>query len=235
VFSGLLLAAAGVWLLACALFAAIREEPGATEGGGNALFEAVRSLTLLKTDAAFRHYVVARILLLSSALAPPFYVLLTQQHSDGVTGLGLLIIASGLAASLSAPVWGRMGDRSSRRVMVIASAAVGVTGLATGLADSAAPWLMSNHWITALLFLLITVFHSGVRLGRKIYLVDMAAQDTRSAYVAVSNTVIGVAMLFGGAIGLLGDVLRTSSVIAVLGAASLLAAFYIVRMEEVSG
>ena len=163
---------------------------------------------------------MARALLLSAALAPPFYVLLAQQRSTGVTGLGLLIIASGLAASLSAPVWGRMGDRSSKRVMVIAAAAAGMTGLITWLLDRAGGQIMNSPWIYALLFLLIAVFHSGVRLGRKIYLVDMASQDTRSAYVAV---------------GVLADLFRTSAVIALLGAVSLLAAIYIARMPDVSG
>ena len=228
-----LLAAAGIWLLAIAVFAYIREEPGATEGGGNAIVAALRSLSLLKTEPAFRHYVVARALLLSVALAPPFYVLLAQQRSGGASGLGLLIIA--LASSLSAPVWGRMADRSSRRVMVIASAAAGATGLVTWVLDSADVPLMNGAWTYALLFLLIAVFHSGVRLGRKLYLVDMASQDTRSAYVAVSNTVIGAAMLVGGGVGMLADQFSTGAVIALLGVVSLLAAIYIVRMPDVSG
>jgi hypothetical protein len=177
-FMTMLFAAAAVWLLAMTVFAAIREEPGATEGGGNAVVTALRSLALLRTDGALRRYVIARALLLSVALAPPFYVLLAQQRSTGVTGLGLLIIASGLAASLSAPLWGRMGDRSSRRVMVIAAAAAGMTGLITWLFDRSGVQVMDSPWTYAVLFLLIAVFHSGVRLGRKIYLVDMASQAT---------------------------------------------------------
>lgn len=234
-FMTMLLAAAAIWLVAIMVFAAIREEPGATEGGGNAVVTALRSLALLRTDRALRRYVIARALLLSAALAPPFYVLLAQQRSTGVTGLGLLIIASGLAASLSAPIWGRMGDRSSKRVMVIAAAAAGMTGLVTWLLDRSGVQIMDSPWTYAVLFLLIAVFHSGVRLGRKIYLVDMASQDTRSAYVAVSNTVIGAAMLAGGAVGVLADLFRTSAVIALLGAVSLLAAIYIARMPDVSG
>jgi MFS family permease len=234
-FVTLLLAAAAIWLLAMGVFAAIREEPGSTEGGGNAIVTALRSLALLKTDQALRRYVIARSLLLSAALAPPFYVLLAQQRSAGVTGLGLLIIASGLAASLSAPVWGRMGDRSSRRGMVIAAAAAGATGLLTWLLDTMQAAIMNSPWTYALLFLLIAVFHSGVRLGRKIYLVDMASQETRSAYVAVSNTVIGVAMLAGGGVGVLADLCPVSAVIALLGLISLLAALYTARMPEVSG
>lgn len=38
----------------------------------------------------------------------------------------------------------------------------------------------------------------GVRLGRKVYLVDMAGAGQRAAYVAVSNTLIGILMLIGG-------------------------------------
>lgn len=94
---------------------------------------------------------------------------------------------------------------------------------------------MNNPWTYALLFLLIAVFHSGVRLGRKIYLVDMASQDTRSTYVAVSNTVIGVAMLAGGVVGVLADLFRTSAVIALMGLVSVLAALYIARLPDVSG
>ena len=76
--------------------------------------------------------------------------------------------------------------------------------------------------------------HSGVRLGRKVYLVDMATQGTRAAYVAVSNSVIGVMMLLGGLIGLLGDWLGVVAVIGLLGVWSLLAAVGALRLPEVS-
>ena len=50
------------------------------------------------------------------ALAQPFYVVLARERGDGgLAGLGLLIVAAGLAQSLSAPVWGRMADRSPER------------------------------------------------------------------------------------------------------------------------
>ncbi len=234
-FMVMLLLAAGIWLVAIALFNAIREAPGATEGGGNAFTVALQSLSILKTDREFRHFVVARTLLLSAALAPPFYVLLAQQRGAGLAGLGLLVIASGLAASISSPIWGRMGDRSSRRVMVVASAFAGATGILTWALDLAGLALMQQPWTYAFLFLLIAVFHGGVRLGRKVYLVDMANQDTRSTYVAVSNTVIGVAMLGGGLIGVLADLVSVSAVIALLGLLSFAAAIYISRMPDVSG
>lgn len=233
-FMGLLLVAAANWLAAILVFQAIREEPGSTEGGGNAFAVAIRSLGILKADAGFRHFVIGRTLLLSAALAPPFYVLLAQQRGTGLAGLGLLVIASGLAASLSSPIWGRMGDKSSRYVMVLASTLAGATGIATWLFDLAGLAIMQNAWTYAVLFMLIAIFHGGVRLGRKVYLVDMANQENRSIYVAVSNTVIGVAILGGGAIGVLADFISVSAVIAVLGVLSLIAAIYIARLPEVS-
>ena len=234
-FSILLLVAAGIWIASLGAFASIREEPGSTEGGGNAIRVAFESLALLRDDADFRHFVIARTLLLSAALAPPFYVLLAQQRGAGEAGLGLLIVASGLAASVSSPIWGRLGDQSSKFVMILASTLAGVTGIATWALDAAGAPVMDSVWTYALLFLLIAIFHGGVRLGRKVYLVDMANQDNRSNYVAVSNTVIGVMMLAGGAIGALADVISVSAVLAVLGVLSFVASAYILRMPDVSG
>lgn len=230
-----LAAAALIWVVALLSFAAIREAPGATEGGGNALRVALESLALLRDDLMLRRFVTARVLLLSVALAPPFYVLLAQQHSGGAAGLGVLIVASGLASSVSAPVWGRMGDRSSRRVMALGALAAAGVGLAVWAGEAAGLPLLDSVWSYGLVFFLVAVAHSGVRLGRKVYLVDMANADTRSAYVAVSNTVVGAAMLLGGAIGVLADLLHTGAVVGLLGLVSLAAALYIARLPDVSG
>lgn len=232
--AGLILVAAALWLPAIAAFIAIREQPGATGGGGNALETALESLALLKTDPQFRHFVIARIMMLAVALAPPFYVLLAQQHSGGLADLGMLVIAGGIAGSVSAPVWGRLGDRSSRWVMVLASAAAGLLGVATAALAFAEAAVLGHGLTHALIFLLLVIAHSGVRLGRKVYLVDMATQETRAAMVAVSNTVVGVAMLAGGLIGVLGDALGIAAVILFLGLASFAAAGYALGLREVS-
>jgi hypothetical protein len=235
IFAGLLIAGGLLWLLAALSFALIIEQPGATEGGGNALQVAIQHLRLLQDDGQFRHYIIARTLLLSVALAPPFYVLVAQSQSTaGLLGLGALIIANGLATSIASPFWGYMGDLSSRWVMVVAATGAGLLGIFTFTAVSAG-W----SWVTgeigmAVIFLILNVMHGGVRLGRKVYLVDMATADNRAAYVAVSNTVIGVLMLLGGLIGLLGDWLGATTLLLILGLGSLLAAIYINKLPQVS-
>ena len=235
IFTGLLLGCGILWIIAAVLFATIREQPGATEGGGNALTVAIRQLWLLSEDAPFRRFVLARSLLLAVALAPPFYVLVAQQQSDaGLLGLGALIIANGLATALSAPIWGYMGDRSSRGVMVLAANGAGLLGVFTFAAVQLNWSWATGEWGMALIFLLLNVMHGGVRLGRKVYLVDMASGENRAAYVAVSNTVIGVMMLLGGLIGLLGDWLGAPATLLILGGLALLAAFYISSLPQVS-
>ncbi len=229
------LAAGLIYLAAIAVFMLIREEAGSTEGGGNAIAVALKSLGVLRTDPAFRQFVIARTLLLSVALVVPFYVLLAQQHSDNAVGLGLMIIAGGLAGTVSSPVWGRIGDRSSRLTMVIATAAAGITGVMVWLFEILGVSFISSVWTWTGLFFLISIWHNGVRLGRKVYIVDMSDSETRATYVAVSNTVIGAAMLIGGGIGVLADILDTSSVIGLLSIIALLSAVYLQRLPEVSG
>lgn len=235
IFAGLLIFGGSIWILATLIFATIQEQPGATEGGGNAFSVAIKQIQILKTDVSFRSFVIVRGLLLSVALAPPFYVLISQSVSDGnLAGLGALIIANGLASSLSSPFWGYMGDQSSKSVMMIAATGAGLLGIITGTAVINDLSWVTNEFGLAFIFLILNVMHGGVRLGRKVYLVDMATAENRATYVAVSNTIIGVLMLFGGLIGLLGDWLGASAIILILGLMSLLAVFYIKNLPDVS-
>ncbi len=216
-------------------FGLILEQPGATEGGGNAFATALRGLGLLRTDAKFRRFVIARAWMLSLALAPPFFVVLVQEQTGAeVGGLGILIIASSLASSLSAPVWGGLCDRSCRAVMAVAAGLGGVVCLTTaGLALSG--WAIAGSTLTyAAMVLLLSVAHSGVQLGRKVHLVDMATAENRATYVAVSNTVIGAGMLAAGTLGFLSDTLDVPSVILLLGLASLTAMVFVGRLPDVS-
>ncbi len=231
----LLAAGAILWLPAIGFIRSIAERPGATEGGGNALDAAREGLHLVRDDARFRHYLIARALLLSVALAPPFYVLLAQQRGGGVTDLGLLVIAGGIAGSIGAPAWGRLADRSSRAAMALSALLSAVLGGATWAMATWRPELLGHGTTHAVLFGLLTLAHGGVRLGRKVYLVDMAESGNRAMLVAVSNTVIGAAMLLAGLVGVLGDALGAAAVIGLLGATSLLAAAYAARLDNVSG
>jgi hypothetical protein len=63
----------------------------------------------------------------------------------------------------------------------------------------------------------------------------MANNSNRAQYIAVSNTVIGVAMLLGGVIGVIADMSDVQTVILLLSMVAFAASVYIRRLPDVSG
>jgi hypothetical protein len=232
-FFALLLLAAGLWLVAAIVYAFVAEQPGETEGGGNALVHALGKLSLLRDDAPFRRFVLARSLLLCSALTAPYYVVLARQHTTGTIGqLGVFILAAGIASMISAPVWGRLADWSSRRVMVVGALITGSLGILAYTVETAAPRLAGQSWFYPVVFLVLSVAHSGVRLGRKTYVVDLGSGNRRTDYVAVSNSVIGVVLLLLGSTGAVAQAFSVPVVILVLSALGLAGAWVSWQLPE---
>lgn len=193
--------AALLWVAAGAIMAGMSEDVSDEEAGDSAA-----PLRLLLERPQLARFVLTRGLLVGTALAPPYLVLLTG--SDGVfSALGALVLASSLAALLSSYVWGWLADRSSRRVLVYSGVAGAVT-LAAALLLQSAGWAMP-----VVLFGLMIAYH-GVRQGRSTYLVDMADEADRAAYTAVSNTATGLLLL---AVGAVAASLATFSVPLVIG------------------
>ena len=213
VYAMLLLAAAACWLVAAFVYALIREYPGATDGGGNALAKAFESLSLLKTDLPFRNFVLVRCLMMSSGLAAPYFIILARSASDdrSLLNLGIFVLAGGVADLASGVLWGRFADRDSRQVLLLTAAATAVICMSAALL--AFVDVVDGIWPILLLFLLLSVTHQGVRLGRKTYVVDLASGNRRTDYVAVSNSVIGLMLLL---VGLAGALLAQLSLVMVL-------------------
>ena len=163
-----------------------------------------QTLTLLREDATFRSFVTVRSFLLVSSLSPPFIVTLAvQAGAPALTGLGGFIIASGLAALLGGRIFGRMADRSSKRLMTTGAALASLVLLVLVLLDTLLDLdgdSLATYAIFVAAYFLVTMLHTGVRVGRKTYVVDMAEGDQRTTYVAVSNSAMGVVLLLVGAI-----------------------------------
>ena len=213
VIGGLLLAAGGLWMVAAAIYAQVPEYAGET-GGGRNLFDALERLKLLATDAPFRRFVITRALLMCSALSAPFYVAMAQENLGSPTYLlGAFVAAAGLASLISAPVWGRFADVSSKHVMIVAAIVTSGIGLLTAALDVFAPAIRDAVWFLPVAYFVLSVAHSGVRVGRKTYVVDLATGNQRTDYVAISNTVIGVLLLVVGSVGALTPLIGNAGVI----------------------
>ena len=208
-----------LWVGVALIYATVREPADEEASSGPHGDEPVRwnewflqTWRLLREDRSFRHFVSVRGLLLVSALSPPFVVTLaTGAGTAGLSGLGGYVIASGVAAMMGGRIFGRLADRSSRRLMTFGAAAASAIILVLVLVVSLPGFTGETAWGSALFVLcyfLLTLTHTGVRVGRKTYVVDMAEGDRRTTYVAVSNSAMGLILLVVGGV---------SSLLALLG------------------
>ena len=226
-----LIVAAGLsWFAAAASFAAIAEHPGATDGGRGIADLLGEQVSLLFSDRQLQLFLIARTLMISTSLTGPVYVALAQQGmGNALDSLGWLILASGLAGTLSSSFWGLFSDRSSRATMAAGAGIAAALGIGTLIALSVSPDLADSRFFFAVLLFILGISHAGVRIGRKTHIVDMAGPDRKAEYVALSNTLIGVLLLvIGAAVGVLMSIglkfaLIVLSVLALLGAATALA------------
>lgn len=231
VISGLFLAGAA-WLLGSLIFTGLKEEPGATEGGKNAFKEAMKNVSLLGTETQLRRFIIVRALLTATALAPPFMVSAASQQGQGAfEALGFLVLASASASLISSYVWGWLSDRSSRKVLIF-SGLVAAVALVITLVLMEIDGLGNLFALPLILFILM-IAYQGVRLGRSTHLVDMADKETRAAFTALSNTVIGIILLFGGLFGVLAETLGLVWVLGLMAVMCVLAAFIGLGLDEV--
>jgi uncharacterized membrane protein len=230
----LLLLAGALWIIAGSLFAGVQEHEGEIDGGANAMAEALRSLSLLRDDAPFRHFVITRALLLCSALASPYFVILAQKETGAGWMLGVFLLASSLASSVSASFWGWMADSSSRKVIIRGAAIASGVCLTVGVTALVAGDRIGSIWFYPAAFFVLSIAHAGVRLGRKTYLIDMAGGNKRTDYTAVSNTMIGILLLLTGGLTAAISIFSDVAVILTLGVMGLAGMISATRLKEVT-
>lgn len=232
-FLGLLLfGAAALWLIAAVIYSRVVEDAGET-GGGRSIRDAFGHMRLLATDRPFRRFVITRALLMCSALSAPFYVALAQKSLGAPTYLlGAFIVAAGLAGLISGPVWGRYADSSSKRVMISAALITSGIGLGVFIANRYVAGVAESMWFLPVAYFVLALAHSGVRVGRKTYVVNLATGNKRTDYVAISNTVIGILLLVVGAIGALAPLVGNDGVIGLLALMGLAGAVYGMLLPE---
>ena len=252
-FLALLLAAGAVlWVLSATVYSSVTEPAGEAaagggegsadedsgdddEAGGPWFGEVVR---LFREDATFRRFVTVRGLILVSSLSPPFLVSMSVDSGTGaLAGLGGFILASGIASLIGGRIFGRLADRSSRLLMAWAAAAASVVALAVVAAVSLPGFDGGSTLGTAVFvggYFLLTLLHSGVRVGRKTYVVDVAEGDLRTTYVAVSNSAMGIILLVVGGISSLIALAGVPWALVFLAALGLVGAASGLRMPEVS-
>ncbi|MBT8448660.1 MAG: MFS transporter [Gammaproteobacteria bacterium] len=249
----ILLTIAGLlWLFAAINFLSLTEHSGATEGGASAIHGLAQRVRRAFQDNQFSLFIATRACLVTSTLAPPFILLLQQQLNTKQqlitsntaleeissslnlgSDLGLLILASALASLFSSYIWGRLADRSSRKVLIFAActSALMYAVITIGLLTEAS--FLTEPFAVPLILFVIMVAYQGVNLGRSTHLVDMAPEEKRADYTAVSNTVIGLVLTLGSLFGWLAQSYGLVVLFSIFFLLASLAAIIATRLSEV--
>jgi MFS family permease len=231
-----LLAASLLWWAAAAVNARVDEPKHQEASDGHSTTGLREQLGLLKTDAPFRHFLIVRALAIGSGLSTPYIIALAHKQLGGASlWLGVFIIADGLAAMLTSPLWGRAADRSSRRVL--RTAMLAIFALLT-LVIVYTLFFDENGGRAELFFplilFLLAAAHAGVRVGRKTFVVDMAEGDQRTDYVAVGNTMIGILLVIAGLVTGLISLISVELALGIFAFCALAGAVYGRQLPEVS-
>lgn len=234
--AGAIALAGAAWLLAALVFSALREPaekpPGKDKTATAAFVEP------LVDDPQLRRFILTRAVLTATALAPPFIVMMTALGDVKRLGhLGPLVLASASASIFSSYLWGRLSDKSSRQTLMTAGglgaitfAAAGVYGLLSGGFFGAG---LVGVGISVAAIFFAHIAHEGIRAGRKLHLTDMTKDGHRARYTALSNSIIGIVLLAGGALGGLADIFGPAWTLLVLAMFCSLSIPLAASLEEV--
>lgn len=185
-------------------------------------------------DTQFRNFVIVRSLMLVSALSTSFIVALSHSvGNDSLSGLAGFVLASGLASLLGGVVSGRLSDISSRRVMSIGAAIASALLVLIVASVQFLPQQIS-FYLLPIGFFAINLVHTGIRIARKTYVVDMAEGDQRTLYVASANTLMGVVLLLVGGISAVIAVFGNQAALLFLAAVGFIGTWRAGKLPEVS-
>lgn len=151
-----------------------------------------QSVVQVRRDRTLKNLIISRVLVVHSVLAIPFIV--SDTVASSVHSIGFFLILSALASVFSAKIWGDNSDRNAIHTLRIASL-IGVIAIAFYVL---VPSTEYSLWVSYAIFLILNVSHTGIRLARKTYLLDITNDQNRADYVAVGNTIVGVMLLVLG-------------------------------------
>ena len=209
-------AGALLWLVGGLLVGLTEEEESAPDEARHPFEEIKAGYRLLKKNKKLRRFVWVRSLFVFVQLSTPFYVLYARQYiSQDFGNLAVFVIIVNLAKVLSSPFWGRFSDRSSRTGMMMGGALAVLVGILAFGVDLL-PQSYQNVYLLGGLLLLLGFAQSGIRLGRKTYLLDAAPEDERPLFAAVTNLFVGTLTFLSSGLGIIVDLFNIQVLIMII-------------------
>ncbi len=160
---------------------------------------------VLKHNREFRRYIVARQFFNLNFLATPFYIthaLETLQFPDQVVGryTSIGVVGAVLAALLFGWVNERQGTKRAIEISTIVTAATPLTAILIPYLFGDSSWLA---WAYGIVFFVLNASASSMLPAWTAFLLELAPEVERPAYVGLTNTINGITTLFSTIGGLI--------------------------------
>ena len=153
---------------------------------------------VLRQDHNFRRLIATRLLAGASGMALPFFVV----YATGELGfpketVGLFLSAQVVGSILSAPVFGRLNERSGNRVVVVISTGLSLSMplLALFLPLALPRGSQALLYAYALIFALNGAIMNTYMTGFQNFVLEMAPPEERPFYVGLANTIGGITVI----------------------------------------
>ncbi len=152
----------------------------------------------------FRHFLTFRSFLSMAAIADPFYVLFAKQELGAPYSIvGFYIAAIAISQFLSNLIWSPLADRRGNRLVLQLAALLRMTIPIIALtlpplvrwgpvADRIPGGSPTLYYFFGVVFALYGIALSGQNLANMTYVLDIAPDEERAAYVGLVNTFLGV-------------------------------------------
>lgn len=220
-------------------FMSVKEPPGEVRGEEDTLTSHLqRAARLPRQNYNLRYLLIARMVILMSYVAKPFYGIysINVLHAP-VAILGLYVGIRTLSALFINPIWSRLSDRRGNKLVMQRATACGVVMLSWAVfAPSLAQGLSIPAEISAYLFVplfgLMGVYETGVDIGAVNLTLEVAPADDRAIYLGLTNTLLGVAYFSTVMSGLIVDWMGYQGVFGLGLALLVLASWALARVRE---
>jgi len=187
------------------------------------------SLRILWKDKNFGRFMLARLAGSFGSLAMPFYVLYaTAELGISIKQVGIFVAARMVGAITSNLLWAQLSDRIGNRIVIVLCT---VSGTLVPLLAILAPSV--GHGLMVVVFVLVGFSISGGMIGYKNYLLEIAPEPSRPAYLSLDGTLSGATMFLPVLGGVVADAFSYRAVFALALAVLTVAFLLSLRLKAV--
>jgi len=213
---------AGMMTLGIGCFCLVREPEGKVSETPRNAIQVIRGIPeLLRLDRNFGRFLLVQVLASGIGFSLPFYVVLAREtFSISESTVGIFLAVQTIGSAVFNVIWGRISlKHGNHRVVLFAVLGVAlIPCMALILSSQASVLINTSEWVITVcftpVFLLIGGTTTGIFIGFKSYLLDIAPEERRPTYVGITNTVLGVGSLYPVFGGVLADLVHLQGVFA---------------------